>query len=299
MGRLKPLFAGTLAVICAQKAAADSLVDNLNPRSVGMGETMRGSAHAGLAPSLNPSGLALSRQLVFEGTFGFRPEDGATSASASACDATVAIAGCFYYQYLGASPEVGDEELRRGVHESGSLFAAQVSDLVYAGINIKYFTYTSDLPDEDDARGFGLDAGVTLDAGDHVDLGVAGYNIFAHDAAQYPRGVGAGVAVRPVEPFALALDGAWNLESDEDSAGRYGFGGEYFLSVQGGQAGIPLRAGGVYDAGRDGGFVTAGGGYMTRRAGLDAGARYQVSGGDELMLLVSVRLFGPAEPRVR
>lgn len=296
--RIGPLLIGAFALGFAPPASGDALVENLNPRSIGMGETMRGSAHAGLSTSLNPAGLALSQQLVFEGTFGYRPEDGGIGASASACDATVAIAGCFYYQYFRASPEIEGEEERRRVHETGSLFASQLGEMAYAGVNVKYFDYRSELPGEEEGSGFGLDAGVALTAGDHVDLGLAGYNLIAHDAAQYPRGIGSGVTITPMEHLALALDGVWNLD-EEDGTGRYGLGGEYFFRAADAQAGVPVRLGGIYDVGREGGYVTGGVGYMTRRAGVDAGARYQVSGGDELMMLVSVRLFGPTSPGMR
>lgn len=288
------VLAATLCVCLARPALADSLVDNLGPRSIGMGETMRGSAHAGLAVSLNPAGLALSRQLVFEGSYGYRPEDGGMRAAASACDATVPLPGCFYYQFFKADPEIAGADVHRRVHEAGTLFARQLSEIVFAGINVKYFNYRSNLPEEEDARGFALDTGAIVRAGDRVELGLVGYNLLAEDAAQYPRGIGSGVAVRPTKNLALALDGVWSLETEEDEGtGRYGLGAEYFLTAADGQSGVPLRAGGVYDAGRSGGFVTGGAGYVTRRVGLDVGARYQVSGGDELMLLVGLRFFGP------
>ncbi len=292
-GRIAAL--GVISLLFCSQAAADSLVDNLNPRSIGMGETMRGSAHAGLSTSLNPSGLALSRQLVFEGSFGYRPQDGATGVAASACDATVPLPGCFYYQYFGASPEVAGSEERRRVHETGTLFARQLSDILFAGINIKYFDYRSDLPDEEDASGFGLDLGVSMRAGDHVELGVVGYNVVGADAAQYPRAVGSGIALRPADPLSIGLDGVWSFDLDDDETpGRYGLGAEYFFSSADRQSGVPVRLGGVYDVPGSGAYVTAGGGYMTRSAGVDVGARYQVSGGDELMMLASVRILGPA-----
>jgi hypothetical protein len=285
----------SLGLLVTSPALANSLVDNLSPRSIGMGETMRGSAHGGLSVSLNPAGLALSRQLVFEGSYGFRAEDGATTLGVSACDGTVPLPGCFYYQYFSASPEIAGAEASRRVHEAGTLFARQLSDLVFAGINLKYFDYRTNMPGEEESSGFALDVGTIVRAGEHIDVGLAGYNLVAESSAQYPRGLGSGVALRPIPQLSVAIDGVWNLDAEEgEGAGRYGLGAEYFLTAAGGQAGIPLRAGGVYDAGRDGRFLTAGAGYVTRRAGIDAGARYQMSGGDEVILLVSVRLFGPS-----
>ena len=288
------LVAGLVGLLSASPAFANSLVDNLGPRSIGMGETMRGSAHGELAVSLNPAGLALSRQLVFEGSYGYRPEDGATRLTGSACDATVPTPGCFYYQFFRATAEIDGADTTRRVHEVGSVFARQISDIAYLGLNLKYFDYRSNIVGDDDASGFALDLGTIVRAGEHVQLGLVGYNVLGEDAAQYPRGVGSGVTLRPVNQVSLALDGVWNLDADDgEGAGRYGLGAEYFATAAGGQAGIPIRVGGVYDAGRDQRFLTAGGGYMTQRAGIDVGARYEL-GGDELLILVGVRLFGPS-----
>ena len=289
------IVVGSLGPMLAPAALANSLTDNLGPRSIGMGETMRGSAHGGLAVSLNPAGLALSRQLVFEGSYGFRPEDSASRVMVSACDATVPMPGCFYYHYFSASPELNGAEASRRSHEAGTLFARQISDIAFAGINVKYFDYRSELAGDDDASGFALDIGTVVRASDAVELGLVGYNVVSEDASQYPRGVGSGISARPTSQLAFGLDGVWNLDADEGAGGgRYGLGTEYFFTTADGQTGIPLRLGGVWDAGQGDRFVTGGAGYVTERVGIDAGARYQVSGGDELMLLVSLRLFGPA-----
>ncbi len=298
MREMKPLglvFAGSLVALTAGSVRADSLVDNLSARSIGMGETMRGSAHADLSISLNPAGLALSRQLVLEASYGYRPVDNASRVSASACDATVPMPGCFYYQYFGASPEVGEAGASRRVHEAGSVFARQISDVVFAGLTVKYFDYSTSVPGEEGSSGFALDLGTVVRAGDHVEFGLAGYNLLAEDSPQYPRGLGSGVTFRPVNQLAVAVDGVWNFDAEEgEGGGRYGLGAEYFFTTPDGQSGVPIRAGGIYDAGRDGRFLTAGTGYVTRRAGIDAGLRYQLGDGDELIMLVSLRLFGPA-----
>ena len=87
-------------------ADADSLNDFFGPREISVGESMRADATGARATTLNPAGLGLNSQLVFQGAYGFRPDDSATAIAASACDSTVPVPGCFYYNYFDAEPEV-------------------------------------------------------------------------------------------------------------------------------------------------------------------------------------------------
>ena len=72
------VLAITVAVVLLQhdaRADADSLNDGLGPREISVGESMRADARGALATTLNPAGLALNRELVFEGSYGYRPGD--------------------------------------------------------------------------------------------------------------------------------------------------------------------------------------------------------------------------------
>src|SRR5678815_2914240 len=96
--------------------------------------------------------------------------------------------------------------------------------------------------------------------------------------------------------LAVAFDALWNLDADKPgSSGRFGGGGEYFLRSASMMSGYPIRAGGIYDQGRDAGYLTAGAGFVSLKVGLDVGARFQVSGGDEVMIQASLRVFGPRQ----
>src|SRR5262245_47321041 len=113
-------FAVAMVVASSTEAArASSLTDYFGPRETALGESMRADAQGSLATALNPAGLALSRQLVFEGSFGYRPEDSTSTVAASACDSTVPVPGCFYYHYFTSRPELGNVEFSRRVHEFG------------------------------------------------------------------------------------------------------------------------------------------------------------------------------------
>jgi len=292
------LAAALLALAAADAARADSLTDYFGPREISVGETLRANAQGSMATTLNPAGLSLTRQLVFEGSYGYRAEDSASTVSASACDSTVPVAGCFYYHYFTAKPEIDGTEYSRRVHEFGVATARAITRRISIGVNARYFDYESDLIGEEDSSGFATDAGLTLQLSDAIQAAVVGYNLLAPDSRQYPMAVGAGVALHPVAQLSIGLDGLWNLDlpEGESGTGRYGGGLEYFFQSDDRLIGYPIRLGTVYDHQLGSTYITGGLGVTTMKLGVDVGARKQVDGGDELMILGSLRLFGPHLP---
>lgn len=280
-------------------AAADTLDDQLGPRALAMGDSLRGDSHGALAISLNPSGLPGNDELVFEGSYGYRFTDGASSVTASGCDSTGIVPGCFYYRYLGASPELGGTEFNRRAHEGGAALALRISPKLFVGTNIRYFDYNSSVVDggvaEGDSNGFTFDLGVTLVPLRQVRVGVVSNHLFGASSPQYPRTLGAGVVVAPLDFLRIAADAVWRLQRPEgESTGRYGGGVELFLSSADKQSGFPLRIGAVHDVKPDGGtYITGGVGFMSGKIAADVGLRRQVSGGSETVLQASLRVYGP------
>lgn len=295
-----PLVAATvvaaLALTTSAYADANSLIDYFGPRAIAVGDAMRADAKGATSIALNPAGLSLTRELVLEAHYGLRPDDSANSVNASLCDSTTPVAGCLYYRFFNASLELaGTDIAERRAHEVGFSASRALSQRLMFGITTKYFDYNSDLVGEEDSSGVSWDAGFTLLASSKLAIGAAGYNLVTtEDSAQYPRGVGSGVTVRPVAALAVSVDGLWNLDLPEgQSIGRYGGGAEYFFVSGDGQSGFPVRLGAVHDRALEGTYVTGGLGYRTERVGLDVGVRQQVDGGDQFMGLVSLRLFSP------
>jgi hypothetical protein len=292
------LAAALLILAPSGTARADSLNDYFGPREISVGESLRANAQGSLATTLNPAGLALTRQLVFEGSYGYRGDDSASTVAASACDSTVPVAGCFYYHYFTAKPEIDGVEYSRRVHEFGVAAARAISRRMSVGLNARYFDYKSDLTGEADSSGFATDAGLTLSLSDAIQAAVVGYNLLAPNSRQYPMAIGAGIVLHPVEQLSIGLDGLWNLDlpDGESGTGRYGGGLEYFIPSGDQQIGYPFRFGTVYDHQLGSTYITGGLGLTTMKIGVDVGARKQVGGGDELMILGSLRLFGPHLP---
>lgn len=291
------LFALALALVAPNAAAdANSLNDYFGPRVISVGEVGRADSRGAESTTLNPAGLALTRQVVFEGSYGYRPGDGASLINASACDSTVPVSGCFYYRYFEASPEVGDNTFERSAHEFGSSLARALTQNILIGLNMRYFSYNDQVSADGDTSGFTFDAGAIVRPASIVQVGVVGYNLMPKDSAQYPTAIGAGLSLRPGSSLGIGVDGLWDLDDDAElgTTGRYGVGAEYFLAAKDQQSGYPLRVGGIYDKPLESSYVTGGIGFLNAKVGLDIGFRKQVDGGDELMIQAGLRLFGPA-----
>lgn len=273
------------------RADADSLNDPLGPREVALGEGLRAGAVGAMATTLNPAGLPLTRELVFEGSFGYRPDDSAALVGLAACDSTNAMPGCFYYHYAGMSPEIAGMEQGRRTHVGGVTLSRALSPRVNLGAGVKWFDFESDVMGEDDASGFNWDVGATAKLTDIVNIAAVGYNLLGKESLEFPRAVAGGVLLRPGQGLSVGFDALWNLDR-EGKTGRYGGGGEYFVSSQGGKIGYPLRLGAVHDV-ATGTYVTGGLGIATLKLGFDVAARKQVADGDELLVTASLRVFGP------
>jgi hypothetical protein len=289
-----------LVVISAMSAPAradgDSLVDMLGPREIAVGEAMRGGATGATAIGLNPAGIPLNRELVFEGGYGYRASDQASILGVSACDSTNALPGCFFYDYIGANPELDGMSGHRHTHIAGTALSYMATPHISLGASVKYFHSTSDgaMP-EPDVSGFTTDIGATLRLTELINVGVAGYNLWSTaDSPEFVRAVGGGVLAHPIPILALSFDTRWKLDGDQRAA-RYGGGGELFLRSGNGQAGFPIRGGALHDNNIDTTYLSGGLGYTTLTWGLDVTARKSISGVSDSLVIASMRFFGPRQ----
>jgi hypothetical protein len=289
---------GFLALVAAghvARADADGLTDALGPRELALGGGLRAGAFGTFgasATSLNPAGLAAgNREVVFEGSYGYRAADSASLVSLSACDSTNAAPGCFYYRYSSLTPSVDGMELdHQTSHVGGVTVSRVISNRFVVGTGLKYFNIKQDMAEEADS-GVNWDLGGLARLTDTISLGVVGYNIKGSTSSHFPRAVGAGVTFQPSRLLAAAFDAVWDLDTD-DATGRYGGGIEYYVSTRQGQLDYPLRAGALHDVAK-GTFVSGGLGLATPKFGLDVSLRQQVADGDELQVSASLRVFGP------
>ena len=281
---LRPLSAG---------ADADSLVDQLGPREVAVGEAMRAGATGASSAMLNPAGLPLTNELVFEGGYGYRVTDHASLVTASACDSTNVAPGCFYYNFVGSSPELGGMEYDRSVHTAGFTVSRAVTPRAMIGSGIKYFNINSDVDEGGDDSGFNFDLGLTLRINDLVNLGVVGYNLWGAEADQFPRAVGGGMTLRPVPSLRASFDLLFKTDvPDGTKNGRLGGGIEYFLQPGSQDTGFPIRVGALHDRASDRTYGSVGLGLATSKLSIDIAGRRAMRGEDETLVIASMRFYG-------
>ncbi|HTL32644.1 MAG TPA: hypothetical protein VL326_05950 [Kofleriaceae bacterium] len=292
MRQLPSALVIVMSLMGSAYAEGDALVDQLGPREIAVGEALRGGATGASAIGLNPSGIPLNRELVFEGGYGYRLADQASLVGVSACDSTSAIPGCFYYSYAGSSPDDAGMSLSRRTHMAGSSIAYPITPRVFLGSSIKYFHFNSDVPGEMKASGFNWDIGTTLRITDLVTIGATGYNLWGADSPEFARALGGGVLARPSTMLAVSFDARWKLDGNDHSA-RYGGGAELFLSPGNGQSGFPIRAGALRDNGLGTTYLSAGLGYASMKLAIDVAGRFAVTGKDDTMFIASMRFYGP------
>lgn len=281
------------ALLGSAHAEGDALVDMLGPREIAVGEAMRGGATGASAIGLNPAGLPLNHELVFEGGYGYRAADGASLIGASACDSTATLPGCFYYEYAGSNPDLGGMTLHRSTHVGGLAVAYPVTPNLSIGSNVKYFHFDSDVMNEPKASGFTSDLGATFSTDTReFSIGVAGYNLVGAESVQFPRAAGGGIVFRPSPQLMASFDARWKL-LDNDKTARYGGGAQYFLSTSNGQTGYPIRAGVLHDNGLNSTYLSAGLGIATQGYSIDVAGRTSVSGPSDKLIIASMRFYGP------
>ncbi len=277
------------ALLGSAHAEPDSLDDMLGPREIAVGEAMRGGATGSTSINLNPAGLPLNRELVFEGGYGYRASDSASLVGVSACDSTNVVPGCFFYDYAGSTTDLGGMDMKRTTHLAGASLSKLLVPRVMVGMTTKYFRYNDEAMPDSKKSGFVFDAGATVRLTEMINLGISAQNLLAtEDSAWYPRAIGGGLHARPIPTLALSFDSRWKTDG---GGARFGGGAELF--VRGGDMGYPIRVGGVHDNGLGASYVTGGIGIANIKWGIDVAARREVKGGNETLILASMRFYGP------
>lgn len=293
--RLRVSFVLVCLLLGSAHAEGDSLVDILGPREIAVGEALRGRATGSSAIGLNPAGLSLNSELVFEGGYGYRPVDRASLVHVSACDST-GVPGCFYYNYAGSSPNIDGTGMHRSTHIAGTSIAYPITSRIALGSSVKYFHHSTDVMGESKASGLNFDLGAALRVNSNVTLGFAGYNLWGTESPQWGRAAGGGIVAQPISMLALSFDARWRL-ADGDRSARYGGGAELFLQSSNGQQGYPIRIGILRDNGIGATYMSGGLGFAGMKLSVDIAARRAVSGGEETMFIASMRFYPPVGGR--
>ena len=266
---------------------ADSVLDTVDARSLGMGEARRAEAFGSASTSLNPSGLSLNKQLVFEGAYGFNDTNDDKLIRAVACDSTVPVGGCFFYNFqsLHLDPTLDSDD--QSYHLFGATSARAISSHLHVGFTFKYVNFEG----ASEESGFATDVGLTLELSRGIRVAGVGYNLYhTVDHPEFERAFATALSVRPGNG-ALAINGDayWNTER-EGKSGRYSGGAEYFFSPSK-TVSYPIRVGAIRDRNLSNTYLNWGFGIQTVKIGLDVGIRRQISDGDEWLFQGSLNLI--------
>ncbi len=316
--RRKP--AGTLSVLAglvasvlslgliSDKAHADRVVPEArieSARGVSLGTGARASAASTQAQADNASNLVLGQLYHLESFIGYQPTLKRVGWGASAVDSmTSRLAAGVSARGVFGDNAAGDNS---GWEIKGSL-GIPIIDMLSIGVSGRYVRYTLSDPDAIPERpvsplaplsapdqtfkvkAFTLDANFTLRPLRGLSISGLAYNLIDTKSPLAPLMVGGSAAFSFANSgFGLGGDVLVDLNTHKAFDGAkllVGGGLEYLL-----QGAIPLRAGYLFDQGRNQHGVTAGFGYIDQHVGVQMSLRQMVAGGTETTLMAALQYF--------
>ncbi len=307
------LFVLVLVAVCglslslgsAQVRAHDRVVPEArieSTRGMALGTGARASAGSTQAQADNASNLVAGQLYHIESFIGYQPTFKRMGWGASVVDSmTSRIAAGLSARALFGDNKAGDNG---GWEIKGSL-GIPIVNMLSIGISGRYMRYTiSDqraLPERPVVAGsapdqtfkikaFSLDTNVTLRPIRGLSISGLAYNLLDTKSPLAPMMVGGSAAFSVGNRgFGFGGDVLVDLNTHKafDSAKLLVGGGLEFLL----EGHIPLRAGYLYDQGRDQHGVTAGVGFVEQRVGVQMSVRQIVVGGSETTLMAALQYF--------
>lgn len=303
--------------------AATAAEDLVTPRAMAMGQSLRADATANLGPLLNPAGMTNDRAYAIEAMYGFDVRTLGSNVHLSIVDSlTSRVAAGVYYTYINTTPRItllpgGPVKAKRVGSETGLSLAMPFGDHFALGVTTKYARFTTDAPNPaydasvanttvpkrivlDSSTGSAVADGFTFDVGLEVNVGrfslaAIGYNLIPLHSIEAPMSLGMGIAFRPIPSLTLALDGTVDFDKYKSLAtdtslakrkttGTLGGGLEWLAAGK-----VAIRAGGRWDSGRPGAWLSMGLGYVGQSFGIDVAYQQQVDAGIDSLVMLSLR----------
>lgn len=287
------LVLGSAGAASAQSAGALPTNDDYEtPRAMAMGLGARASVASTSALSSNPANLALGRLYHIETALGYLPQAENFTFGAGILDSfSSPVAMAFQYRYVLGNGRDGHSGMDGRV---GLAYA--LSEAFSIGVAGRYTSFVREGQAEGDERGpyvedVNVDASLRLSPLPGLHIAAIGQNLIDYGTPLVARLVGGSVSYTYENVFTIAFDGFADLSSFHDERGEMrpemllGAGAEVFTGE------VPIRAGYIYDSGRQLHYITAGLGYVRPEFGIDVGWRQQVVGGEDTWLTLSFRYF--------
>ncbi|HJL17200.1 MAG TPA: hypothetical protein RMH99_16150 [Sandaracinaceae bacterium LLY-WYZ-13_1] len=276
----------------ATEAGSDSpmLPDTMETaRGMAMGLGARASAASTSGLAYNPAGLSIGRHYHIGSSVTYEPQAARFATGGALIDShsgPVNMGVNFRYVH-------GNGEDGHGGYDGRVALGLPLGDHFALGLTGRYMSFWREGQDDADpyAEHVTFDAAIRVTPVEGLHFAALGYNLIDVGSPLAPLQVGGSASYTIDGTFTLAFDGLADLSTFENEDGGLrpealiGGSAEYFTGE------VPIRAGYMYDTGRDIHYVTAGAGWMNEQLGIDIAWRQQVTGPQQTWLLASFRYF--------
>ena len=258
-------------------------------RTMAMGLGARASATSTSGVAQNAAGMSIGRHYHIETAVTYLPQAGRFSTGGALSDSYSGPVNMgVNFRYLHGNGEDG-----HGGYDGRIALGLPLGDHFAIGATGRYMSFWQEGQDNADpyAEHITLDASIRVTPIPGLHFAALGYNLIDVGSPLVPLQVGGSASYTIDNAFTLAFDGLADLTTFQYEDGSIrpeallSGSAEYFTGE------VPIRAGYIYDTGRDVHYVTAGAGWMNESLGIDIAWRQQVTGNLDTTLLASFRYF--------
>jgi hypothetical protein len=258
-------------------------------RGMAMGLGARASATSTSGLAYNAAGLSIGRLYHIETGAGYEPSAGRFYASGSLIDShSGPVNAGVNFRYVHGNGQNG-----HGGFDGRIALGVPIGEQFALGLTGRYVSFWREGQEGASpwAEGITFDASIRVTPTPGLHIAALGYNLLDLGSPLTPMQVGGSISYTIDGRITLAVDGLADLSTWENADGTIrpealiGGGFEFFTGE------VPLRAGYVFDSGRNTHFVSAGVGWMNQQLGADISIRQQVTGDYHTWLLATFRYF--------
>ncbi len=269
---------GALALVSALTVASSLQAQELTKgiRPMGMGDAFTAVAEGTSAIYHNPAGSARSVMYALDASYEYTPTGNLLSAAIIDSKTNPQLsAGLAYSYFFARDTEVSGHDIRL------NLAIPVVPNKISVGVGGRYLILndTQDVANEmgvetpttiEVINGFTLDAGIMVKISDNFHLGVAGQNLIDQCdtvvcKSTAPTVIQGGAGFTTEDGLVIAGDFGVDLTSGNEVGLDFEVGAEYLISV------IPVRIGFSRKGAAEQNWLSAGAGWRSKAAGVDAG----------------------------
>ncbi|HEY8431089.1 MAG TPA: hypothetical protein VIL20_22070 [Sandaracinaceae bacterium] len=258
-------------------------------RGMAMGLGARASATSTSGLAYNAAGLSIGRLYHVETAIGYEPGSGRLQFGGSVIDSySGPVNAGVNFRYVHGNGHGG-----HGGYDGRIALGIPIGEAFALGVTGRYVSFWREGQEGAPpwTEGISLDASIRVTPVPGLHLAALGYNLIPLPSPLTPMQVGGSASYTIDNRVTIAFDGLADLSSwtNEDGSIRpealLAGGLEYFTGE------VPIRAGYVYDTGRNAHYLTAGVGWVNQQVGIEIAWRQQLTHEYHAWLLATFRYF--------